>query len=186
MLSDATRVIAASSPYWIVGSIWLNEKRIQDILNDANTSFARFNDAQIYADADRTSCVAALPYAMVPKDRIELVILPEARHEAPIKRWNNFNVRTTAKVSAVVSRYFIEGELQLPPSTLDVMHVLTQQLGSFFPIVGASIVAADSKRMSVPVVFANKRFLSCFNADDPANAEDGAAELESSLNNESR
>jgi hypothetical protein len=181
MLSDATRVIVAASPYWIAGSIWLNEKRIQDILKDSNTNFARFTDVQIYADADRTSCVAALPYAMVPKDRIELVILPEARHEAPVKRWNNYNVRTTAKVSAIVSRYYIEGQLQLPPSTLDVLHALTQQLGSFFPIVGASIVAADLKRMKVPVVFANKRFLSCFNTDDAANAEGGAAELESSL-----
>jgi hypothetical protein len=181
MSSDATRVIVAASPYWIAGSIWLNEKRIQDILKDSNTNFARFTDVQIFADADRTSCVAALPYAMVPKDRIELVILPDARHEAPVKRWNNFNVRTTSKVSAIVSRYYIEGQLQLPPSTLDVMHALTQQLGSFFPIVGASIVAPDLKRMRVPVVFANKRFLSCFNADDPAKAEDGAAELESSL-----
>jgi hypothetical protein len=185
MLSDATRVIVAASPYWIVGSIWLNGKRIQDILRDDNTNFARLSDVQIFADADRTSGIAALPYAMVPKDRIELVILPEARHEAPVKRWNNFNVRTTAKVSAIVSRYYIEGELQLPPSTLNVLHALTQQLGSFFPIVGASIVAADSKRMSVPVVFANKRFLSCFNADDPAIAENGAAELETSLNKES-
>ena len=181
MSSDATRVIVAASPYWIAGSILLNGKRIQEILKDPNSNFARLTDVQIYADADRTSCVAALPSAMVPKDRIELVILPEAQHEAPVQRWNNFNVRTTAKVSAIVSRYYIEGELQLPPSTLDVTHALTQQLGSFFPIVNASIVAADSKRMKVPVVFANKRFLSCFNAGDPANAENGAAELESSL-----
>ncbi len=181
MSTDVTRVVVVLSQHWIVGSIWLHGKRIQDILKDTNTNFARFNDVQIYADADRTSCVAVLPYAMVPKDQIELVILPEARHEAPVKRWNNFNVRSMAKVSAIVSRYYIEGELQLPPSTLDVMHALTQQLGSFFPIVGASIVGVDLKRMSVPVVFANKRFLSCFNADEPANTVDGAAELESTV-----
>ena len=181
MLSDATRVIVAASPYWIAGSIWLNGKRIQDILKDHNTNFARLSDVKVFADADCTSLVANLPYVMIPKDQIELVILPESQHEAPVKRWNNFNVRTTAKVSAIVSRYYIEGQLQLPPSTLDVLHALTNQLGRFFPVVGASIMVADSKRISVPVVFANMRFLSCFNADEPVSANTNSAGVESSV-----
>jgi hypothetical protein len=181
MSTDVTRVIVVVSQHWIVGSIPSNGQRIQDILRDESSNFARLIDVQIYADASHTACIAALPQAMVPKDRIELVTLPEVHHEAPVKRWNNFTARTAASISGVVSRYYIEGELQLPVSTIDVIRALTQQLGTFFPITRASIIAPDSRRISAPVVFANKRFLNCFHADTASNVENGASELESSL-----
>jgi hypothetical protein len=181
MSTDVTRVIVVVSQHWIVGSIPSNGLRIQDILRDANTNFARLFDVQIYANANRTTCLSALPQAMVSKDRIELVILPEIQHEAPVKRWNNFSVRTTANISAIVGGFYVEGELALPVSTLDILHALTQQLGTFFPITSASIIAPDKKRLNVPVLFANKRFLNCFYAASPNNVEQAAAEFESSV-----
>jgi hypothetical protein len=137
---------------------------------------------QVYADTNRTTCIAALPQAMIPKDRIQLVILPETKHEAPVNRWNNFSARTTANISAIVGGFYVEGELQLPLSTIDVVHAFTQQLGTFFPITRASIIAADKKCLAVPVLFANKRFLNCFSAEDAAKVENDTAELESSVN----
>jgi hypothetical protein len=181
MSTEVTRVIVVVSQHWIVGSIPSNGQRIQDILRDANSNFARLIDVQIYADANHTTCIAALPQMVVPKDRIQLVILPEVQHEAPVKRWNNFSARTAANFSAIVGGFYVEGELQLPPSTIDVVHAFTQQLGTFFPITRASIIAPDKKRLSVPVLFANKRFLNCFSAEDAAKAENAAAELESSV-----
>ncbi|HEX2474138.1 MAG TPA: hypothetical protein VHK01_05305 [Lacipirellulaceae bacterium] len=179
---EVTRVIIVVSQHWIVGSMHLNGQRIQDVLRDANTNFARVLDVQVYADANHTTCIAALPQVMVPKDRIQLVILPEMQHEAPVKRWNNFSARTTANISAIVGGFYVEGELQLPVSTIDVVHAFTTQLGTFFPIIRASIIAPDKKRLSVPVLFANKRFLNCFNAEDAAKTDADAAELESSVN----
>jgi hypothetical protein len=178
MSTDVTRVIVVVSQHWIVGSMPSNGQRIQDILRDENSNYARLMDVQIYADANHTACLAVLPQAMVPKERIELVILPEEQHEAPVKRWNNFTARSTAKISGIVSRYYVEGELQLPPSTLDVLRAVTQQLGTFFPITRASLIAPDSRRIAAPVVFANKRFLNCFHADTATNVENGATELE--------
>jgi hypothetical protein len=118
---------------------------------------------------------------MVPKDRIELVILPEDQHEAPIKRWNNFTSRSTANISALVGGYYVEGELQLPQSAKDAVHALIQQLGTFFPITRASIIGPDAQRIGAPVLFVNKGYLSCFHADSATTAESPAAELESSL-----
>jgi hypothetical protein len=181
MSSNLTHAIIVVSPHWIVGSIPSNGKRIQDVLKDPSTNFVRLTDVHIYSDADCTLRIATLPQAVFPKDRIELVILPEFRHEAPITRWNNFSVRKSAKVSAIVSKFYIEGELQLSPSTTDVTHALTQQLGTFFPITRASLIAPDVKRMSAPVLFPNKCFLSCFSAEDAPQTENDAAELQSSL-----
>jgi hypothetical protein len=182
MTTEVTRVIVVVSQHWIVGSIPSNGQRIQDILRDTGSDFARLIDAQIYADADRATCLAALPQAMIPKETIELVIMPEIQHEAPVKRWNNFTARTTASISAVVGGYYVEGHVQLPVSTIDVVHAFTQQLGTFFPITRASLIAPDRKRLTVPVLFANKRFLSCFNAESTSNVENDAPELESSVN----
>jgi hypothetical protein len=181
MSTEVTRVIVVVSQHWIVGSMPSNGQRILDVLRDPSSNFARLLDVQIYADANRTTCVAALSQMMVPKDRIHLVILPESQHEAPVKRWNNFSARSTANISAIVGGFYVEGELQLPTSTIDVVHAFTQQLGTFFPITRASIIAPDKKRLSVPVLFANKRFLNGFNAEDAAKTENDAAELESSV-----
>jgi hypothetical protein len=181
MPTEVTRVIVVVAQHWIVGSISLNGQRMQDILRDTNSNFVRLFDVQVYADANRTTCVAALPHAMVPKDTIQLVIMPDVQHEAPVKRWNNFSARATANFSAIVGGFYVEGETQLPPSTIDVVHAFTQQLGTFFPIVRASIIGPDKKRLTVPVLFANKRFITCFNVEDAPKAENDAAELESSV-----
>ena len=181
MSSDATRVIAVVSRHWLVGAIPSNGIRIQDVLNKESTEFVRLTDVQVCREADRRWCLTTLPEAMAPKRNIELMILPEDSHEAPVKRWNNFAVKATVNVFAIVSGYCVQGELQLPPSTIDRLHALTNQLGSFFPVTDAAVIGPGTTRTSAPVVFVNKRFLSCLHVGDPANVESGPAELESSL-----
>jgi len=175
MLLDETKVMVAVAEHWLVGSIPCYGNRIQDILKDESTNLLRLSDVQICQDADLTRPLISLPHVIVPKQNIELMVLPEGKHEAPVKRWNNLAVRATTNVFAIMSRYCVRGELQLPESPSDTARVLTHQLGTFFPITQASIVGAGIK-LTAPVLFANKRLVHCLYVGDAANVDNGCSE----------
>ena len=79
-------------------------------------------------------------------------------------------------VFAIVGTYCIRGELHLPTSRADSLSILTQQLSKFFPITRASLSGPGVKPLSVPVLFANKDFVSCFHIGESANGEDASVE----------
>jgi len=169
MQSNEPRVMAAVSGHWLVGAMLSAGTRIQDVLNDGSTDFVHLMDVQVCGIAQPESCLATLSKVLIPKCKIQLVILPADRHEAPKKRWNNLTVRATTNVFTIVSKYRIQGELNLPTSSDDPLSTLTHQLGRFFPITQASLSGPGVKELSVPVLLANRDFVNCFHVGKPAN-----------------
>ena len=176
MDSQKPRVIAAVSQHWLVGDVPSKGVRIQDILKDGATEFIRLENVQVCPYAQPESCLMNLPEAVVPKSKIEFVVIPETRHEAPEKRRDNYTVRATTGVVVVLGRYFIQGELHLPNLTSDSVYTLTRLVGRFFPITRASASGEGGEHLNAPVVFANKDFVDGFYLGNPSHVESESAE----------
>ena len=168
--------MAAVSGHWLVGAVLSAGTRIQDVLNDGNTDFVDLMDVQVCGIAQPDSCLASLSKVLIPKCRIEFVVLLANRHEAPKKRWNNLTVRATTNVFTIVSKYRIQGELNLPTSSDDPLSILTHRLGRFFPITQASLSGPGVKQLSVPVLLANRDYVNCFHVGEPASVESTSVE----------
>ncbi len=164
MTSQNPRAIIFVSDYWLVGTVPTSGNRLQDTLKEPNTAFVRLIDVSVfrYVGNEETT-VGTLPEVVVPKRRIELIVLPDEQHEAPVKRHNNFATRETISVFVIAGRYTVHGQLHVTETQRDSLHTFSGQLGTFFPITGAS-VNAEQKRLDAPIAFANREFVSCFYA----------------------
>jgi len=164
------------SGHWLVGAMLSTGTRIQDVLKDGATDFVHLVDVQVCPYAERESCLATLSEVVVPKCKIEIVVVFADRHEAPTKRRNNLVVRETTNVFAIVSKYYIQGELHLPTSPHDSLSTLNHHLGRFFPITRASMSGPGEKQLSVPFLLANKDFVNCFHVAECANVKSASLE----------
>jgi hypothetical protein len=165
-----TPVIAVVSEHWLVGVLPLTGARIRDVLRDGNTDFVHVHNVSVYQNGESESRVAILPQALVPKEKIQLVIIPKSRHEAPVRRYNNLAKSATANVFLMVGGYSVQGELHLPTLSKNMLHTFTSGIGEFFAITQAR-VEGFGKRLSAPVVLANKGLVGCFSLGELGNTE---------------
>ena len=162
MSNNPVPVILIVSNHSLVGTMATNELRAQDIFNDGNTDYLCLNDVRIYRNAERATCVTSVPYLVVVKENVELVVLPGSEHEAPTKRYNTFVQKKTSHVFLTVPGYAVQGELHLSTTQIDSLSTLTHGVSKFFPITQARVSSADGKVMVAPVVLANRSLVSCF------------------------
>jgi hypothetical protein len=155
-------ITAAISGHWLVGHLPLDGTRIQDALNDARTDFLRLFDVEVHAPAKR-EYITKLPDVIVPKCKLEFVVIPTGEHEAPEKRWNNRAARAVFKAFAIVGHCDISGHLHLPSKPNDFQYTLLHQLGRFFALTEASFSFSGhgGTELSVPLLFVNRDFVSC-------------------------
>ena len=78
------------SGHWLVGAMRSTGTRIQDVLKDAATDFVHLIDVQVCRYSERESCLTTLAEVLVPKSKIEIVVMFADRHEAPTKRWTTW------------------------------------------------------------------------------------------------
>ena len=156
-------ITTAISGHWLVGHLLVEGTRIQDVLNDAGTDFLRLFDVEVYAPAKR-EYVTKLPDVIVPKCKLEFVVLPTNEHEAPEKRWNNRAARAVFKTFVTVEHCYISGHLHLPSKPADLQYTLLHQLGRFFAITEATLSFSGhgGAQLGVPLLFVNRDFVSCF------------------------
>jgi hypothetical protein len=162
MDSPGAPVIVSASGQWFVGKLLSHGERIQDILRDTNSSFITLSDVQICRPAEGEWCRATLHHVIVLRHEIEFVTVPPGRHEAPIKRYNNYEVRKTIHCVFTLGQYCIQGDVHVPVVHDDVAYTFLSQLGSFFPITNACLSTTGIEQLTVPVLFANKQHVSCF------------------------
>lgn len=164
-----TRVIAAISGYWLAGESPPRGVRIKDTINDGHTQFFRLENVRVCRPGDLETCLAEAPDLLVPKQQIRFVGLRDDRHEAPIKRRNNFVAKAPVDAFVVVGGHQIQGKLHLPklyaPSDRDPL-VLLNSLEDFFSLTDAALIAPNAST-PVPVVFANKAFVAGFCVGEP-------------------
>ena len=169
IMSESLQIAAAVSGYWISGAFETTGRRSQEVLNDPSSDFVRLNgvDARTAATSEP---VATLESVIVPKHKIEVVVVPSLQHEAPDKRWNNLTAKTVCPGFAIVNQYHLAGNLHLPNVPIDSQHALTQQLPRFFPFTEASLCHSDwgGREIDAPTVIANSDHLSCFEVREPA------------------
>jgi hypothetical protein len=163
MPKETTRIIASVSGHWILGALPLAGGRIQEVINETNTEFLQLSEVSIY---HRTKCqhVVELHGVTVPKKKIEFIVVPSEEHEAPVKRWNNLSARTVTNAFAIVNDCCISGDLHLPENPSDSRYALLHQVGDFIALTGASLshTGPDDKPVRVPLLFANKDYINCF------------------------
>ena len=156
-------ITAAISGHWLVGHLPLEGTRIQDALNDAGTDFLRLVDVEVHAPAKR-EYITKLPDVVVPKCKLDFVVIPTSEHEAPENRWNNRTARVVFKTFVTVGYCDISGYLHLPSKPADLQYTLLHQLGRFFACTEAtfSFSGSGGTQLSVPLLFVNRDLVSCF------------------------
>lgn len=180
MDSEKPRVIVAVAQHWLVGDVPSKGVRIQDVLTDGATEFVRLENVHVCRYAQPESCLMKLPEVVVPKSKIEFVVIPETRHEAPVKRRDNYTVRATTDVVVVLGKHCIQGELHLPNSSNDSVYTLTRQVGRFFPITRASVSGEGGEHLNAPVIFANRDYVDGFYLGEPSDVTFERAETRQS------
>lgn len=173
MDASNSSVIAVVGQHWLLGRLQLFGSRVLDFLQDERRSCVDLFDASIYRQADGEYPSATAPRLVVPKDCLDLVINREARHEAPIKRFNNRMVRATTDVFVVLGDYYVRGTLHLPSQSGEVFdfRTLQTQLGWFFPITDALLHGPHGYRREAAVLFANQNLISTIYFGDAARVE---------------
>jgi hypothetical protein len=172
----STAITIGAGGHLLHGTLPLVGDRIQERLNDEITGTLQLSDVDVRSQLQRRP-VAHLAWAVVPKARIEYVMVDSGRHEAPIKRWNNHTRKAQHSAVAVLERCSIEGDVHLPGGLMDTHYTYTRELPAFFALTNARVRVLGADPIEVPLVFANREFVSClqigevFGPDVPALSE---------------
>lgn len=165
-MSHGTRITVGVSKHLFVGSLPLAGWRIQERLNDSRSDAVTLTDVEVCSSMNR-ECAARLPEVVVPKSQIEYVLAAPIQHEAPEKRWNNHTRKKVFSGFAVLGDCSISGELHLTTDPTDAWYTLAKQLPRFFAMTEATVRGIAGKRLRVPLVIANKDFVTGFHAGAP-------------------
>ena len=164
MYTEQLRVMLSTSSYWLVGNYQLMGLRTQDALNDDRTDFVRLSDVHVFGQPDE-ECQSRLSAIILPKNKIEFVVLLASHHEAPEKRWNNFIPKHAAPVWLILGEYSIQGHMQLFETAITSVETLFRDFSDFFAIIGATVRRPGSARCEAPVLLANKQYVRAFHID---------------------
>ena len=160
------RVIVGVNDHWLLGSLTIGNGRIQDRLNDVQADYLTLSEVEVHSNKN-CECLARMPQSVVPRAKIQFTGVPSEAHEAPQKRLLQYAKKDAYGATVVIAHYVIAGQLHLPQTAGDsALHTLTSQLSGFFPVTGADLVcSATGERVSFPVVFVNKEYVSGFHVD---------------------
>jgi hypothetical protein len=156
----STPITIGAAAHVIHGTLPLVGDRIQERLNDETVGTLQLYDVEVHSHLQQKS-VAYLASAMVPKSRIEYVLVSSGRHEAPLKRWNNRTRKSLHSAIAVLSSCCIEGDVHLPGGMLDTRYTYLRELSGFFALTNARVRILGAEAVEIPLVFANLDYVSC-------------------------
>ena len=160
MQLTSTPITIGAAAHVIHGTLPLVGDRIQERLNDESAGTLQLLDVEVHSHLQQRS-VAHLASAMVPKSRIEYVLVASGRHEAPVKRWNNRTRKSLHSAIAILSSCCIEGDVHLPGGLLDTHYAFVRELPGFFAITNARVRILGAEAIDIPLVFASRDYVSC-------------------------
>ena len=180
MLSQGRPVAVVAGEHLLVGRVPTRDRRLLDVLNDGQTDFVHIYDVRLFRKTDN-ACTAVLRECVVPKGKVDLVLILDQEHEARDKRMNYFIGKGKTPVLLAVSGYEVRGMLHLnrPENSL---WALTHQLVHFFAVTEATVsqVVCDAEMLDVSVVIANKDSLALFSLGGEIESETQPPRTESS------
>lgn len=180
MGTEFVQVKAVISGLWFSGAMQLTGVRVQDVFRDGTSAYFRLLDARLSQGPDGATEAAALPEMVVPKEKVELLVIPESRHEAPDLLISTFTTKRTAEVFLIAGGYAVQGSVHLEKESNDPVYALTNQLGKFFPVTRAKVSAVGELRsepLLAPVVLVNKDAVYCLNLKKECSAQAACVQL---------
>lgn len=175
---SSKKVIAAVSDYWILGTLELNDRRVQEVLNDSSSDFLKLDDVEIHV-RETTGCVAKLDQTVIPKAKLQYVVADSCEHETPERRWNNLTAKAAYRAFAIVGDDCLSGNLHFSTKPTDTLHTWLNRLSPFFVLTEAElcIEGRGINPMKLPLVFANKDHVSCFEVGAHVDGGEASAKL---------
>jgi hypothetical protein len=167
-------VILAVSDYWLAGSIAARGARIQDIVARGDSDILQLDHARLFDHKVSDTFFATLTDILVPKKRIAFIGMQDEPHEAPLKRFNNYQTKPTSNICLIVDGYCVEGIAYLPTKTRNVSQTLYADGGQFLAVTRASVQSPYGKRETFPLVLVNKHRAGLFGV--PTTAGDTSRE----------
>lgn len=168
MIHKPTSVILLTASHRFQGEINTGGQRLQEVLNNSLSDYVQLDNAQIYTLANQTEMLHAEKRAIVQKPQLQLAVLGEQKHEAPVKRQNYRVEKSFHEVFCVAGSYEVTGLLHLPRYTIDTIAILARDLKIFFPLTEATVTYDVRARstLNANVVLVNKSALSLFQISD--------------------
>ena len=164
MQAQDTPVILVVGEHWLLGRVATHGKRVQDVLIDPNSDYLQTHDVRVFHKVHRETCIASLPEAVVPKEKLSLVLIPTHVHEAPERRSFSLVEKNVVDVFLVVPGYTVQGKLHLTGRADNSFRTLSRDVGDFFPITQATVSGAGDEPFESSVVITNKAFVTFFYA----------------------
>jgi hypothetical protein len=161
-MTPQVKVILVVSDYWLIGSIAATDARIQDVLTRGDSDVLKLDHARLFNDRSGETPFATLTDILVPKKQIAFIGMRDEQHEAPLKRFNNFQTKVTSNICLIVDGYCIEGTAYLPTKTRNVSQSLYADGGQFLAVTCASIQSPNGRRDTLPLVLVNNHRTSVF------------------------
>jgi hypothetical protein len=161
-------LILVVESHWLVGKMRrAPDQRVLDLLTESTSAYVNLEDVRVFSSFDRKNCLKTLPAMVVPKDRLQMVIIPTDRFEIPRKqRIHKMVKKIQLESSAIAAGYLVQGTLHLNSSANDAQHLLSDLLGRFFPITAATINGPGGEPIKAATVLANKDFVSSVSCGD--------------------
>lgn len=162
MDSTNPQIIISISGHWLVGRVAARGMRLQDVLRDKDHTLISLHDVQVCSPMTEARRQVTMSHTVINRREIEFAVVPHARHEAPLKRRDNYRPSETIDCLFSLHRYWIEGNVHVPTAHCDSALTFLHQLGNFFPVTDVRLKAVNVGQMRAPVLFANKRYVGAF------------------------
>lgn len=136
----------------LAGGVDTRGFRLLDVMADATNDIVEVVDS-----GSRTPCY-------IVKSRVNLVALPDERHEAPLEQNYRFVQKRAYRATGYVPGCEVRGEIQLN-SDPDPRYLLTVDLGDFFALTNATVRRRDGSTLTAPVVIVRKGALAAIRVE---------------------
>ena len=164
-MTDRVTIIVIAGQHSFAGELENRGLRVLELLNDVSTEFLQLSEVVVHQKFF-DGIIKRLPDATIPKAIVDLVLLEQGKHEAPIRRQHALVDKRTYAAFAVVGNYELRGKLMLKGAP-DVIGTLTRELSSFFPLtnIRLSMVGGPAEPVAAGVALINKSKVSLLQID---------------------
>jgi len=119
--------------YRVSAQVDTRHRTMNDLVNDRLTSYLEVFDSYVSRVDQPGQIVAHYPQAMLRKDGISFIIVPEDQSKPSGQRAYSYIGRSRYEAFLALPFFEIKGELFIP-GKLDLHHFLIKNLDQFFPV----------------------------------------------------
>jgi len=140
--------------YRVSAQVDTRHRTMNDLLNDRLTSYLELFDSYVSRVDQPGRIVAHYPQAMLRKDGISFVIVPEDQSRPSGQRAYSYIGRSRYEIFLALPFFEVKGEMFMA-GKLDLHHFLVKEIEQFFPIG----MGTASLTLSSDITFEGEAFL---------------------------